>query len=138
MIAYVHEAYVLAGARDRIDRPHFALALAVDERSNIDHGDFGEIQDAGGRHDHTLTPLRGAGPRKQTSRKSNELILISRFENCKTRARACAGTGLLTRACIHKTDRRNSPADVCFSPNSGVKADMERSETCRYCCKSIL
>ena len=56
MIADIHETHVLAGARDGIDCSRFALALAVDERSNIDDGDFGEVQDAGGWHDHGLTP----------------------------------------------------------------------------------
>src|SRR5262245_61763899 len=92
MIADVHEAHVLAGARDRVDRSPFAPAFPVYERSNIDHGDFGEVQDAGGRHDHALTPLRGAGPRKQISRKSNELSLIFRFDKCKMQpARVLAG-----------------------------------------------
>ena len=59
MIAYVHEAYVLARACDRIDRSDFALALAIQEWTNIDHRDFGEVQDAGRWHDHALTPCRG-------------------------------------------------------------------------------
>ena len=72
VIADVHEAHVLAGARDRIDRSPFAPALAVDERSNIDHGDFGEVQDAGGWHDHALTPFAAlARERKHRENRMN-------------------------------------------------------------------
>src|SRR5262245_41537698 len=127
MIADIHEAHVLAGARDRIDRSRFALPLAMDERSDVDHWDFGEVQDAGGWHDHALTPLRGAGPRKQTVEKIDKLILISRFENCKTRARACASTGLLTKTCTHKIAIGDSELiNVRFGPLCRVKSNISQ------------
>jgi hypothetical protein len=64
-------------------------------------------------------------PAKANIEKIDELILISRFENCKTRARACAGTGLLTKACTHKIATGDSELiNVRFGPLRGLKPDI--------------